>query len=205
MAAFPKPSREPSDSEDGPSYARCCGRRADHIHGTSTRAMPTSYLTLAQINIAVLTVMHGQQLGWVCLGSCGTDVTMNALVLFWVTDHVSGSAENTPGTQCPTGAPGAGPVSNQSLQVVDDVPIKSPVRFGVPESPFPERMSTTVSGKTRRTSEVVFSKGASKASNLLSRIGDAFKARDEDGDRRHQMSVQVRQTRRKIGFFLTFQ
>lgn len=148
-------------------------------------------LTTSTINIAVLTVMHGQQLGWVCLGSCGTDVTMNALVLFWVTDHVSGSAENTPGTQCPTGAPGAGPVSNQSLQVVDDVPIKSPVRFGVPESPFPERMSTTVSGKTRRTSEVVFSKGASKASNLLSRIGDAFKARDEDGGRRHQMSVQV--------------
>lgn len=158
-------------------------------------------LTTSTINIAVLTIMHGRQLGWVCLGSCGTDVTMNALVLFWVTDHVSGSlTDNTPGTQhCPTSAPGpgAGPVSNQSLQVVDDGTLKSPVRFGVPESPFDrafphsDRVSTMVSGKSRRTSEVVFSKGASKASNLLSRIGDAFRSRDEDGDRRHQMSVQV--------------
>ena len=27
------------------------------------------------INILVLTLMHGRQLGWVCLGSCSTDVS----------------------------------------------------------------------------------------------------------------------------------
>ncbi|KAF7300033.1 hypothetical protein MKEN_01326000 [Mycena kentingensis (nom. inval.)] len=31
-------------------------------------------LTTSTVNIAVLTLMHGTQLGWVCLASCGTDV-----------------------------------------------------------------------------------------------------------------------------------
>ncbi|CAE6368940.1 unnamed protein product [Rhizoctonia solani] len=41
-------------------------------------------LATSIINIAILTVMK-HQLGWVCLGSCGTDVTLNAIVIFWVT------------------------------------------------------------------------------------------------------------------------
>lgn len=32
-------------------------------------------LTTSCVNILVLTLMHGRQLGWVCLGSCGTDVS----------------------------------------------------------------------------------------------------------------------------------
>ncbi len=36
-------------------------------------------------NVAVLMVLHGQELGWVCLGSCTADVTINALALFFVT------------------------------------------------------------------------------------------------------------------------
>ncbi|KAJ7067526.1 hypothetical protein C8F01DRAFT_668985 [Mycena amicta] len=42
-------------------------------------------LTTSTVNIAVLTVMHGKQLGWVCLASCGMDVVLNAAALFWVT------------------------------------------------------------------------------------------------------------------------
>ncbi|CAE6465248.1 unnamed protein product [Rhizoctonia solani] len=41
-------------------------------------------LATSIINIAILTAMK-HQLGWVCLGSCGTDVTLNAMVIFWVT------------------------------------------------------------------------------------------------------------------------
>ncbi|OBZ70953.1 hypothetical protein A0H81_09114 [Grifola frondosa] len=41
-------------------------------------------LTTSCINILILTLMHGHQLGWICLGSCGTDVVVNAVVLFWV-------------------------------------------------------------------------------------------------------------------------
>ncbi|KDQ56345.1 hypothetical protein JAAARDRAFT_59236 [Jaapia argillacea MUCL 33604] len=42
-------------------------------------------LVTSSVNMLVLTLMHGQQLGWVCIGSCGTDVILNALILFWVT------------------------------------------------------------------------------------------------------------------------
>ncbi|KAI0675172.1 hypothetical protein C8Q78DRAFT_966025 [Trametes maxima] len=42
-------------------------------------------LTTSCVNILVLTIMHGQQLAWVCLASCGTDVVVNAAVLSWVT------------------------------------------------------------------------------------------------------------------------
>ena len=42
-------------------------------------------LTTSCVNILVLSLLDGKQLGWVCLGSCAADVTVNALVLFWVT------------------------------------------------------------------------------------------------------------------------
>ncbi|KAJ7782033.1 hypothetical protein DFH07DRAFT_1018109 [Mycena maculata] len=42
-------------------------------------------LTTSTTNIVVLTVLKGHELGWVCLASCGTDVILNALALFWVT------------------------------------------------------------------------------------------------------------------------
>ncbi|KAF9805232.1 hypothetical protein IEO21_09138 [Rhodonia placenta] len=42
-------------------------------------------LTTSCVNILILTLMKGRQLGWICLGSCGTDVVVNAVVLFWVT------------------------------------------------------------------------------------------------------------------------
>lgn len=49
-------------------------------------------LTTSTVNMLVLTLMHGRQLGWVCLGSCGTDVVFNALVLFWVTGGAGNSS-----------------------------------------------------------------------------------------------------------------
>lgn len=42
-------------------------------------------LITSGINILVLALLRGRQLGWVCLSSCATDVTVNALVLYWVT------------------------------------------------------------------------------------------------------------------------
>ena len=42
-------------------------------------------LLTSAANIAILTLLHGQELGWVCLGSCTADVTVNALALFFVT------------------------------------------------------------------------------------------------------------------------
>jgi len=45
----------------------------------------TVALTTSTANIAVLAVLGGMELGWVCLGSCGLDIIVNALSLFWVT------------------------------------------------------------------------------------------------------------------------
>jgi len=42
-------------------------------------------LTTSAANIAVLASLRGEELGWICLGSCGADVIFNAFALFWVT------------------------------------------------------------------------------------------------------------------------
>ncbi|CAE6531515.1 unnamed protein product [Rhizoctonia solani] len=51
-------------------------------------------------NVAVLTVLK-HELGWVCLGSCATDVTLNALVIFWLTmpttEHLTREPTNRQG------------------------------------------------------------------------------------------------------------
>ncbi|KAH7323290.1 hypothetical protein B0J17DRAFT_620975 [Rhizoctonia solani] len=144
-------------------------------------------LTTSTINIAVLTIMHGQQLGWVCLGSCGTDVTVNALVLFWVTDNASqGGSENTPGTNCLTAAPGAPVLSHNSF--AGEEGIKSPGYI------TQDQVSTMIRRTGNATEPVVFGKPSGRRSkSLISKIGDAWRSRkdDERDDRRHQMSVQV--------------
>ncbi|CAK5276368.1 unnamed protein product [Mycena citricolor] len=48
-------------------------------------------LSTSTVNIAVLTVMHGRQLGWLCLTNCATDVIINSAALFWVTSRPSAS------------------------------------------------------------------------------------------------------------------
>jgi len=45
-------------------------------------------LTTSSVNVLVLTLQHGRELGWVCLGSCGADVICNALALFWATERL---------------------------------------------------------------------------------------------------------------------
>ncbi|KAG8733391.1 hypothetical protein FRC11_006582, partial [Ceratobasidium sp. 423] len=56
------------------------------LRAVARRTLVAAVAALATsiINIAILTAMK-HQLGWVCLGSCGTDVTLNAVVIFWVT------------------------------------------------------------------------------------------------------------------------
>jgi len=42
-------------------------------------------LTTSTINVVILTVLKGEELGWICLGSCGTDVLFNSFAIYWVT------------------------------------------------------------------------------------------------------------------------
>ncbi|KIO34176.1 hypothetical protein M407DRAFT_17083 [Tulasnella calospora MUT 4182] len=58
-----------------------------------TLVASTAALVTSCANIAVLTVLHGKELGWVCLSSCGADVTINALAIYVVSSP--GSKENS--------------------------------------------------------------------------------------------------------------
>ena len=50
------------------------------------RSAAAAMISLATsfVNIIVLSIMHGKQLSFVCLGACGLDVTINAAMLFVV-------------------------------------------------------------------------------------------------------------------------
>ncbi|KAF9792594.1 hypothetical protein BJ322DRAFT_59391 [Thelephora terrestris] len=65
--------------------------RNNTIKRLAVRTLISSFIALATscVNVLVLIMMHGRQLGWVCLGSCSADVVVNALALFWVTDSIS--------------------------------------------------------------------------------------------------------------------
>ncbi|KAH8831607.1 hypothetical protein DL96DRAFT_1588402 [Flagelloscypha sp. PMI_526] len=59
--------------------------------------------------MAVLTILKGHELGWICLGAgCGVDVIINACALFWATGGANGVASGhqsggTTGSRIPTG------------------------------------------------------------------------------------------------------
>ncbi|KIY68012.1 hypothetical protein CYLTODRAFT_443664 [Cylindrobasidium torrendii FP15055 ss-10] len=66
----------------------------DRVKQMGKRALLASGIALATstVNIAILAAMRGHQLGWVCLGSCGADVIVNASSLFWASGK--GSADS---------------------------------------------------------------------------------------------------------------
>ncbi|KAJ4497735.1 hypothetical protein C8R41DRAFT_184408 [Lentinula lateritia] len=57
------------------------------LYGASTS------LVSSMINIAILFLLGGNELGWVCLSSCVADVTVNSLALFWLSSGSSWSGD----------------------------------------------------------------------------------------------------------------
>lgn len=45
-------------------------------------------LVTSAVNICILTILHGEELGWICLASCGADVAINAIAVYIVTAAV---------------------------------------------------------------------------------------------------------------------
>lgn len=68
-----------------------------NIRRVASRTLVASFAALAisATNMSILTIVHGQELGWVCLASCSTDVVVNAMVLFWLTRPGQSSDEPT--------------------------------------------------------------------------------------------------------------
>jgi hypothetical protein len=54
-------------------------------------------LMISVTNLTVLTIYHGNELAWICIASCTTDVLVNALVLFWLTRSRHDSDEQSTG------------------------------------------------------------------------------------------------------------
>ncbi|KAF7292532.1 hypothetical protein MKEN_01472200 [Mycena kentingensis (nom. inval.)] len=74
------------------------------MRGVATRTLIAAgvALTTSTVNIAVLTILHGNELGWVCLGSCSTNVIFDAATLFYCTAGRGGARTG------PSGTPSAG-------------------------------------------------------------------------------------------------
>ncbi|KAG8845213.1 hypothetical protein FRB96_002588 [Tulasnella sp. 330] len=76
------------------------GKVSGRLRNVASRTLVASLaaLTTSCVNIIVLTLLHGKELGWVCLASCGTDVTLNAIAIYWVTNasHVPQTLKETP-------------------------------------------------------------------------------------------------------------
>jgi len=69
-------------------------------------------LTTSTINVVVLTVLKGEELGWICLGSCGTDVLFNALAIYWVTGGAAAAVKPSTATSVPYDSKGLPPDIN---------------------------------------------------------------------------------------------
>ncbi|KZS93573.1 hypothetical protein SISNIDRAFT_86189 [Sistotremastrum niveocremeum HHB9708] len=116
-------------------------------------------LTTSTINILILTLLHGQEAGWVCLASCGTDVTVNAAVICWVTVGASQRSEE-PMSLPPLLMPLSfiRPISRNvtsPMQTVDNEPTVCHCRAGegstsIPVPPSLQRRGTSSSIQFRR-------------------------------------------------------
>ncbi|KDN42168.1 hypothetical protein RSAG8_07026, partial [Rhizoctonia solani AG-8 WAC10335] len=111
------------------------------LRAVARRTLVAAVAALATsiINIAILTAMK-HQLGWVCLGSCGTDVTLNAIVIFWVT---------LPMTDSPAGTHSAR-IAAQSSSYIKPV-------SGLPQSPAPTRSPIIFASQATYVSRASFS------------------------------------------------
>ncbi|KAG8952009.1 hypothetical protein FRC04_005342 [Tulasnella sp. 424] len=107
-------------------------------------------LGTSAVNIAVLTVLHGKELGWVCLTSCGGDVTINALVLYIVT---SGGEikEAIPGASGAENKPSATPQPITDRKLL----MESMRKNGLANNPLSPTMSLTLTaGRSQSISNV---------------------------------------------------
>jgi hypothetical protein len=131
---------------------------------------------------------HGRQLGWVCLASCGTDVTTNALALYWVT---AGRTDSDHSESPPPQAVGSLKIgeTRYSMRPVPGLHSQGQDNVVAPFE-YPPLQMDKVSFQPAMNS----APKRKKAGGLLKRVGDAVmmsKSRDDDD---HKVGVQVCQS-----------
>ncbi|KAG8892762.1 hypothetical protein FRB99_002459 [Tulasnella sp. 403] len=164
------------------------------------------------VNVIVLTILHGKELGWVCLSSCGTDVTLNAIAIYWVTNNSHQSRSIKDSLTPPTGpmttdrATGVAhttkPTTSNSNVTGEEIrlpnlrpnTIHSPRALshhgdGVPATIRASRITHFTDEAKAGTSTVRVER--KKKTGILSGIAEVFKSNRESPVEEHNMSVQV--------------
>ncbi|KAH7340965.1 hypothetical protein B0J17DRAFT_766877 [Rhizoctonia solani] len=116
------------------------------LRAVARRTLVAAVAALATsiINIAILTAMK-EQLGWVCLGSCGTDVTLNAIVIFWVTMPMMDSPAGSNSARVAQSSSYVKPLSEHPHS---PAPTQSPVVFA-PQAAYMPRASFATMSATK--------------------------------------------------------
>ncbi|KIM39932.1 hypothetical protein M413DRAFT_446844 [Hebeloma cylindrosporum] len=116
-----------------------------------SRSAAVIALSTSTVNIVVLIVLQGRELGWVNLGACGADIMVNAAAIFWVSggksnreDISSGVAPEPRRRQEPTFSTDASPhYSTKPKSTLPNYPDSpSHVSHFTPSSSFPKYVDT---------------------------------------------------------------
>ncbi|KAF9078373.1 hypothetical protein BDP27DRAFT_1309489 [Rhodocollybia butyracea] len=142
-------------------------------------------LTTSTVNILVLSLLHGHERGWVCLGSCGADVIFNALAIFWVTSRGSSEATSSQGnTRKDRRAP--------EFTVTAGDSSTSFVLRGPPRQPAPSRTSRIpwpfISSFTRRSASEIELEPRSQIASVVKSVKGLFR-NDQAAERTVQVTV----------------
>ncbi|KAF8150078.1 hypothetical protein B0H34DRAFT_174524 [Crassisporium funariophilum] len=77
-------------------------------------------LTTSTINIVVLILMNGRELGWVNLGACGGDIIVNAVAIFWVSSG-KGNQQHPSSSGLPPADRGRRQLNQLSTGAIDSI------------------------------------------------------------------------------------
>ncbi|PVF91915.1 hypothetical protein CPB86DRAFT_820087 [Serendipita vermifera] len=172
-----------------------------HALAKRTCYAATVALGTSVVNILILTLLHGRQLGWVCLGSCGFDVTVNAMVIFAISRKSQSTGHSRPHTTVKEQAAsvtvdGSSPPQDESGRGESSGHVKHQEMFHVPKAllpPFKKLAPSHLPSFAHRNGgrhnlpdhqrRQPSSYGAQTETNLesLSKIGDFAVTRDEAG------------------------
>lgn len=166
----------------------------------------TAALVTSCANIAVLTVLHGKELGWVCLSSCGLDVTINALAIYVVSSPGRKEANSNNNNAAQNG-----PNSNRPTSSADEQRV---LANGTPKTP-PKFAHVKAGSLRQHRSEEDMEKAVTKAvpasilaGRILPRVPDKDDGEhntEQQGERRvadnRTVKIESPEPRRKSGTF----
>ncbi|KAJ6505215.1 hypothetical protein C8R45DRAFT_972030 [Mycena sanguinolenta] len=115
---------------------------------TCTLVASIAALTTSTVNIGILTILHGRELAWVCLASCGADVVLNAVALFWVTSGRTAPASATNSLTGREGSPDGSPSSSRRRSQLKPFRLQPKSVVAKPPTQFEIHVTTSSESET---------------------------------------------------------